>query len=156
MRRWKITIFKYFIHPKDSSIGIGYSHTFCRPRKQHSDDLTPFLRGPGNGSTDVSKQRIGEIDTVGGYANRHSQANLEVRLSIARDHPLLCHFVGFPLGRQHLKPDSDQVQFANCSNLFIFKYSSFAIANFLVHAALGGSGSLSPRVSTVHRRDLSG
>ena len=120
-------------------------------REQRRDNLTQFVCRLRNGSTDVSEERIHEVDTMGSYAYRDSYADLEVRLSIIRDHPLLCHFVGFALRRHDFKPDTNQIEFADCSDDFIGKYSSLAIANFPMQAAFCSSGLLTLCVWTIHR-----
>src|ERR1700738_1626490 len=123
-------LFICFIYPQDASIGIDYRHGFCGLSEQRRDDLTQFVGRLGNGSTNVTEERIHEVDTVGRYAYRDSHADLEVRLCITREHPLLCQVEGFALRRQDLKPDINQVEFADCSDDFIGDYPCLAIANF--------------------------
>src|SRR5580700_9652142 len=144
-------LFICFVYPEDASIGIDYHHGFSGLSEKRQDDLTQFVGRLRNGSTNVTEERIHEVDTVGRYAYRDSHTDLEVRLCITRDHPLLCHFVGFALRRQELKPDINQVEFADCSDDFIGKYSSLAIANFPRQAAFCGSGLLTLCVRTIHR-----
>src|SRR5271157_3665069 len=143
-------LFVCFIYPEDASIGIGYRHGFSGLSKQRRDDLTQFVGRLRNGSTNVTEERIHEVDTVGRYAYRDSHTDVEIRLCITRDHPLLCQFVGFALRRQDLNPDINQVEFANFSDDFIGNYSSLAIANFRMQAAFFSSGLLTLWVRTIH------
>src|SRR5271165_4395863 len=143
-------LFICFIYPEDASIGIGDRHGFSGLSEQRRDDLTQFVGRLRNGSTNVAEERIHEVDTVERYAHRESHTDLEVRVCITRDHPLLCHFVGFALRRQDLKPDINQVEFADCSDDFIGKYSSLAIANFPMQTAFWSSGPLTICVRTIH------
>src|SRR5260370_14420688 len=73
-------LFICFIYPEDASISIDYRHRFSGLSEQRRDDLTQFVGRLRNSPTNVTEERIHEVDTLGCYAYRDSHAALQGRL----------------------------------------------------------------------------